>query len=249
MVKSEKEIQKMRVACQIVASAHKHIESYIKAGVTTEELDEILEKFIISQGAKPNFKGYRKYPKTACISVNDVVVHGIPSEKIILADGDIVSIDVGAVKDGYHGDAARTYAVGEITKEKQKLINVTKECFFKGMTEARAGRRVGDIGCAIQRHAESNGYSVVRSLTGHGIGKKLHEDPSIPNFGKAGTGTLLKNGMTLAIEPMINEGTFHVIFENDGWTCRTKDGKMSAHYEETILVTNGDAEILTKINE
>ncbi|MCL2861499.1 MAG: type I methionyl aminopeptidase [Firmicutes bacterium] len=247
MIKTEKEIQKMRAVCKIVALAHKHIERFIKAGVTTEYLDNELEKFILSQGAKPNFKNYRKYPKTACISVNDVVVHGIPSEKTILNDGDIVSIDVGAVKDGYHGDAARTYAVGVIEEKKQKLIDITKECFFKGMEQARAGRRIGDISESVQKHAEQNGFSVVRSLTGHGIGKKLHEDPSVPNFGKSGTGTLLKSGMTLAIEPMINEGTFHVIFESDGWTCRTEDGKLSAHYEETVLVTNGDAEILTTI--
>jgi len=247
MIKTDKEIIKMRAVCKIVAKAHKYIESHIKPGVTTDYLDEELEKFILSQGARPNFKGYRKYPKTACISLNDVVVHGIPSEKNYLSEGDIVSVDVGAVKNGYHGDAARTYAVGKISLDLQKLIDITKECFFEGLKQAREGRRVGDISEAIQKHAEANGYGVVRVLTGHGIGKKLHEAPSIPNFGKAGTGMQLKSGMTLAIEPMINEGTFKVKFDCDGWTCRTEDGKMSAHYEETILVTNGEPEILTVV--
>ncbi len=244
-VKTEKDLAKMREACRIVKEVHLYVEQFVKAGVSTAELDKKAEEFILKNGAKPNFKNYCGYPATACISVNDVVVHGIPSEKIILQEGDIVSIDLGAEYQGFHGDAARTHGVGKISAERQRLIDKTRESFFEGIKNARAGRRLGDISHSIQAYVEKNGYSVVRALVGHGIGRKLHEDPSVPNFGAAGQGVLLKAGYTLAIEPMVNAGAFGVKFESDGWTCRTVDGSDSAHYENTILVTGGEPQILT----
>ena len=244
-VKTEKDLAKMREACRIVKEVHLYVEQFVKAGVSTAELDKKAEEFILKNGAKPNFKNYCGYPATACISVNDVVVHGIPSEKIILQEGDIVSIDLGAEYQGFHGDAARTHGVGKISAERQRLIDKTRESFFEGIKNARAGRRLGDVSHSIQAYVEKNGYSVVRALVEHGIGRKLHEDPSVPNFGAAGQGVLLKAGYTLAIEPMVNAGAFGVKFESDGWTCRTVDGSDSAHYENTILVTGGEPQILT----
>lgn len=244
-VKTEKDLAKMREACRIVKEVHLYVEQFVKAGVSTAELDRKAEEFILKNGAKPNFKNYHGYPATACISVNDVVVHGIPSEKIILQEGDIVSIDLGAEYQGFHGDAARTHGVGKISAERQRLIDKTRESFFEGIKNARAGRRLGDVSHSIQAYVEKNGYSVVRALVGHGIGRKLHEDPSVPNFGAAGQGVLLKAGYTLAIEPMVNAGAFGVKFGSDGWTCRTVDGSDSAHYENTILVTGGEPQILT----
>ncbi len=243
-IKNALEIEKMRKVNKIVGDTHRHIEKFLRVGITTKELDTIAEDYILSTGAKPNFKNYNGYPATACISVNDVVVHGIPSN-YALKDGDIVSIDLGAVLNGYHGDAARTHGIGTISKEAQQLIDVTRESFFKGIEHARSGRRLGDISHAIQVHVEKFGYGIVRQMVGHGIGKRLHEEPSIPNFGSAGQGPILKPGYTLAIEPMINEGVYAIKFDNDGWTCRTKDGKLSAHYENTVLITNCDPEILT----
>jgi len=243
--KSPKEIQKMRDSCAIVAKAFKELEKHIKIGISTKELDAIAESFILSCGAKPSFKGYRGFPASSCISVNDVVIHGIPNAGRILKDGDIVSIDLGALKDDFHGDAARTFAVGNISKEAARLIDVTKECFFEGLRQARAGRRVGDISNAVQIHAERFGFSVVRNYTGHGIGRKLHEDPSIPNYGATGTGAILKAGYCLAIEPMINQGDFKTTLDADKWTVRTADGSLSAHYENTVLITHTDPEILT----
>ncbi len=238
----------MREACAIVAKTHELLAKHIKAGVTTAQLDALAEEFILSCGAKPNFKHYNGYPATACISVNDVVVHGIPSPDQVLEEGDIVSVDLGAVKDGYHGDAARTYPVGKVSARRQKLIDVTRECFFEGLKEVAPGKRLGDISSAVQSHAEANGFSVVRVMVGHGIGKKLHEEPSIPNFGPPGQGAVLKKGYCLAIEPMINAGTFKVKFDADGWTCRTLDGSDSAHYENTVLVTESGYEILTLLH-
>ncbi len=244
-VKSNAELDKMRKAGAITGDLLRYIEPFVKPGVSTLELDGLIEEYIRSRGAKPGFKGLYGFPGSACISIDDVVVHGIPSERR-LQEGEIVSIDVGAVLGGYNSDAARTFAVGKISEEKQRLIDVTRESFFVGMKHVRAGKRLGDVSHAIQEYVEANGFSVVRSMCGHGIGKKLHEDPSIPNFGQANTGVVLKNGYCLAIEPMVNEGTFKVEIDRlDGWTCRTLDRKSSAHYENTVIVTNFEPEILT----
>jgi len=245
MIKSSKDIEKMRAVCCIVAQTHAELKKHIKVGISTGELDKIAHEFILNSGAKPNFYKYRGYPAASCISINNVVIHGIPGDTL-LKNGDIVSIDLGAVLNGFHGDMARTYPVGDISKEAAHLIATTRESFFKGLAEARAGRRVGDIGAAIAAHVEKYGYSVVRNYCGHGIGRKLHEDPAIPNYGKPNTGAQLKAGYCLAIEPMINMGTHNVVIDPDGWTVRTTDGKLSAHYENTVLITNDDAEILTK---
>ncbi len=243
-IKKPNEIEKMRVAGKLTGDVLKMIEEHIKPGVTTAHVNKLIHEYILSHDAKPSFLGYHGYPASACVSVNDVVVHGIPGDRV-LQEGDIVSVDVGVIKDGWQGDAARTFAVGKIDPAAQKLIDVTRECFFKGIAQAHAGRRLGDVGEAIQRHAESYGFGVVREMVGHGIGRQMHEDPSVPNYGKAGTGVLLKRGYTLAIEPMINAGSFKIRFDSDGWTTRSVDGSLSAHYENTIVVNEGDPEILT----
>ncbi len=243
-VKKPNELDKMRVAGKLTGDALKHIEEKIKPGVTTAQINKWIHEFITSQNATPSFLGYHGYPASACVSVNDVVVHGIPCDRV-LQEGDIVSVDVGVIKNGWQGDAARTFAVGKISPEAQKLIDVTRECFFEGIKHARNGRRLGDLSSAIQRHAESHGYGVVREMIGHGIGRQMHEDPAVPNFGKEGTGVMLKTGYTIAVEPMINAGTFKIKFEPDGWTTRTADGSLSAHYENTIAIRDGEPEILT----
>lgn len=244
-VKSKSDLEKMRVAGQIVAAALKAVQDAVKVGITTFELDEIAEKVIRSHGATPSFKNYHGFPSATCMSVDEVVVHGFPSHRP-LKEGEILSVDVGACYNGFHGDAARTFAIGEIDKAKKRLIEVTEQSFFKGIEFAVVGGRLGDISNAVQVYAESHGYSVVRSMTGHGIGRRLHEDPSIPNYGPKGSGLLLKAGHTLAIEPMINMGRYEVeIDRNDGWTCRTKDGLPAAHYENTIAITDNGPEILT----
>lgn len=244
-LKKSFELDKMRHAGRIVGDALGMIEQYVKPGVSTLELDGIIEDFIRSRGALPSFKNYMGYKHAACISADDIVVHGIPSEKTILKEGQIVSIDVGAKLDGYHGDAARTFAVGAISDEAKQLIGVTRQSFFEGIKYCRAGRRLGDMSHAIQEYTQSFGYGVVREMTGHGIGKNLHEDPSVPNYGLAGTGPMLKAGYTLAVEPMITLGGYAIYIEPDGWTCRTKDGSLAAHYENTLIVTDGEPEILT----
>ncbi|MCI8595285.1 MAG: type I methionyl aminopeptidase [Clostridia bacterium] len=243
-VKKPSEINKMRVAGKLTGDVLKFIEEKIKPGVTTAQVNAAIHEYILLHDAKPSFLHYRGYPASACVSVNDVIVHGIPGS-YVLQEGDIVSIDVGVVKDGWQGDAARTFAVGKISDGARKLINVTRECFFEGIKHARDGKRLGDLSSAIQRHAESNGYGVVREMIGHGIGRNMHEEPNVPNFGKEGTGVLLKSGYTIAVEPMINAGTFKIKFDPDGWTTRTADGSLSAHYENTILVRDGEPEILT----
>ncbi len=243
-VKKPSEINKMRVAGKLTGDVLKFIEEKIKPGVTTAQVNAAIHEYILLHDAKPSFLHYRGYPASACVSVNDVIVHGIPGS-YVLQEGDIVSIDVGVVKDGWQGDAARTFAVGKISDGAQKLINVTRECFFEGIKHARDGKRLGDLSSAIQRHAESNGYGVVREMIGHGIGRNMHEEPNVPNFGKEGTGVLLKSGYTIAVEPMINAGTFKIKFDPDGWTTRTADGSLSAYYENTILVRDGEPEILT----
>lgn len=244
-IKSAKQVEKMRKACEITREALELMEKNIRPGISTKQLDKIAHDFIISKGGKPNFLNYNGFPGSICASVNDEVVHGIPDKHTILKEGDIISIDMGTVLDGWHSDAARTFPVGKISDEAQKLIDVTKECFFEGIKYLKHGAKLGDVSEAIQRHAESHGYGVVRDLVGHGVGQSLHEDPSVPNFGKAGHGVKLAAGMTLAIEPMINEGTYKVEVLDNDWTVVTADGKLSAHYENTVLVTRDGCEILT----
>ena len=243
-IKNEHELLAMRRACRITAQARALAGSMVKPGVKTQEIDKAVHDFIVAQGAKPSFLNYNGFPASVCISVNDCVIHGIPGG-YTLKEGDIVSVDVGAQIEGFHGDCAATYPCGAISTEAQRLIDVTKESFFVGIREATKGHRVSDISHAIQTYVESNGFSVVRSFVGHGIGRKLHEDPEVPNFGAAGRGPRLLKGMTLAIEPMVNEGTYDVHVLRDGWTVLTNDGKLSAHYENTVLITDGEPEILT----
>ena len=244
-IKSAKQIEMMRKSAVITKGALELIEKNIRPGVTTAYLDKIAHEYILSKGGKPNFLNYNGFPGSICTSVNDAVVHGIPSKREVLREGDIISIDMGTVLDGYHSDAARTFAVGKISPEAQQLIDVTKQCFFEGIKQLRHGAKIGDVSHAIQTYAESFGYGVVRDLVGHGIGRSLHEDPQVPNFGRAGRGVKLAKGMTLAIEPMINEGTYKVEVEDDDWTVVTADGKLSAHYENTVVITESGCEILT----
>ncbi|MDE6504422.1 MAG: type I methionyl aminopeptidase [Clostridia bacterium] len=244
-IKNEKEIELMRESCRIAKETLDFVGKNIRAGMTTKEVDELVYKYITSCGAYPSELGYEGYPASSCVSVNEVVVHGIPGERI-LADGDIVSVDIVAEKNGFHGDAARTYLIGNVSEEKKKLVKVTEECFFKAIEGLQAGVPLYNIGHAVQTHAEANGYGVVRALTGHGIGRSMHEDPAVPNYGKRGTGMRLKAGMTICIEPMINAGTYKVLVDrNDGWTVVTADGKPAAHYENTVLIKEDGVEILT----
>ena len=244
-IKSAKQVEKMRASAKITKEALELLEKNIKPGVTTAQLDKIAYDFIISKGAKPNFLNYNGFPGSICASLNDEVVHGIPSKKVVLKEGDIISIDMGAVLDGWHSDAARTFGVGKISDEAQRLIDVTRESFFEGIKYLKHGAKLGDVSSAIQNYVEKNGYSVVRDLVGHGIGQSLHEDPSVPNFGTAGRGVKLAAGMTLAIEPMVNAGTHKVAVLDDDWTVVTYDGNLSAHYENTVLITKDGYEILT----
>jgi methionyl aminopeptidase len=249
-IKTKKEIDFIRDSCKIVAETLQLIKANVRVGVTTKDLDQIAEDYILSNNAKAAFKGYSQggssvdYPASICSSINEEVVHGIPGKRV-LKNGDIISLDVGVYKNGYYGDAALSVAVGELTEEKKKLMEVTEKSLLMGIEEAKAGNHVYDISYAVQSYVESNGFSVVRDLCGHGVGKYLHEDPSIPNFGKKGTGAKLKNGMTLAIEPMVNAGSYQVLTAEDGWTILTIDGSPSAHFEHTILISNNKAEILT----
>ncbi|MBE5755078.1 MAG: type I methionyl aminopeptidase [Clostridiales bacterium] len=243
-IKKEKEIELMRVAGSITAGALDEISKHIKPGISTLELDKIANKFIIDKGAKPAFLRYSGFPNSICASIDDVVVHGIPKQDIVLEEGQIIGIDVGAKFGGYCGDAARTFAVGKISEDKQKLMDVTKECFFRAIKNLKAGSRLGDIGYEVERYAEKFGFKPVRSMGGHGIGKNMHEDPFVPMYGRAGTGMKLEAGMTLAIEPMINMGTYEI--DIDGWDVRTADGLPSAHYENTVLIKEDGVEILTK---
>ncbi|MCD8390734.1 MAG: type I methionyl aminopeptidase [Firmicutes bacterium] len=244
-IKTPKQIAKMKKSGEVTKGAFEAVEKAIRPGVTTKYLDKIAYDYIISKGAKPNFLNYDGFPGTICASVNDEVVHGIPSDKIVLKEGDIISVDMGAVLDGWHSDAARTYAVGKISSEAQQLIDVTKQSFFEGIKYVKHGAKLGDVSHAIQEYAESFGYGVVRDLVGHGIGTSLHEDPNVPNFGKAGHGLRLAAGMVLAIEPMITEGTWKVSVLDDDWTIVTDDGKLAAHYENTLAVTKDGYELLT----
>ncbi len=246
-IKSPREIELMRKAGRIVALAHAEVKKHIKPGVSTYELDKIVEEVIRSNGAIPSFKGYNGFPGSICASINEVVVHGIPSKKEILKNGDIIAIDIGADFKGYHGDSAWTYAVGDISTEDKELMRVTEEALFKGLGSVKALVHLSDISNSIGTYATSLGYGVVEEFTGHGIGSHLHEDPAIPNFGKPGSGPILKAGMTLAIEPMINIGTKRVKVLLDNWTTITCDKKKSAHFEHTILVTEDGYEILTTL--
>ena len=243
-IKSTSEIMKMRRSGQILSSVLSELEKNIRPGITTKELDRIAYECIKSHDAIPSFLDYHGFPASICASVNDTVIHGIP-DSTALKEGDIISIDIGVIKDGYHTDAARTFGVGEISDEAKRLIEVTKQSFFEGMKYARHGERLFSISATIQDYIESHGYSIVRNYCGHGIGKALHEDPEIPNYGTFGHGIRLCKGMTIAVEPMVNEGGFETKCQKDGWTVKTKDGSLAAHYENTILITDCEPELLT----
>lgn len=246
ILKSPNEIEIMKKAGRLVAEVHEKLKQAVQPGITTGELDRIAEEYILASGALPAFKGYNDFPASICTSINEEVVHGIPGSRVLL-EGDIISMDIGAIVDGYYGDAAQTHPVGKITQEKEKLIQVTQQSFFEGIKFAKEGYRLSDISNAIQKYVESNGLSIVRDYVGHGIGQNLHEDPSIPNYGRPGKGPRLKAGMVLAIEPMVNIGTYHVQTLENNWTVVTLDGKPSSHYENTIVITQEEPEILTKI--
>jgi methionyl aminopeptidase len=251
-VKTPREIDLMREVGRVVAGILETVGKHIKPGVTTEELDRIAEDYVLSQNAKPAFKGYgydkrNLFPATICLSIDDQVVHGIPGPRQV-EEGQLVSVDVGAIKNGYYGDAARTFALGNVSEEKKKLLEVTEKALYVGIENAISGNHVEDISQAVQEYVESHGFSVVRDLVGHGIGTKLHEDPPVPNYGKKGKGPLLRTGMALAIEPMVNAGTYRVYTARDGWTVYTSDGKPSAHFEHTVVITDGKPEILTAAN-
>ncbi len=246
-IKNSEQLASMRKAGRITGEAILAAREHIKEGVSTKELDTIIRTYIEKCGAKPSFLGYGGFPGSACISINEEVIHGIPSAKRFLKEGDIVKIDVGAYIGGFHGDSANTFGVGKISKEAEKLISVTRESFYRGVQMAKAGKRVGDIGYAIQSFAEGLGYGVVRKFVGHGVGKELHEDPEVPNFGTAGRGARLYPGMTIAVEPMINIGTREVKVLDDEWTVVTADGSLSAHYEHTIAIADGEPILLTLV--
>ncbi len=243
-VKTEEEIALMREPNAVVRDCLKFVGEKICAGMTTKEVDTLVYDFIKASGAEPSCLGYCGYPASACVSVNETVVHGIPDDRV-LAEGDIVSVDLCAYKNGFHGDGARTFCIGEVSAEKRKLVKVTEECFFKAIEGLKEGTPLYDIGYKVQRHAESNGFSVIRAYTGHGIGREMHEDPSVPNFGRRGTGIRLKAGTVLCIEPMIAAGSYRVRILDDEWTAVTADGKAAAHYENTVVVREDGVEILT----
>lgn len=243
-IKNERELDLMRQACKITAAARALAGEMVRPGMTTKQIDKAVYEFIVSQGAKPSFLHYNGYPASVCISVNDTIIHGIPGH-YVLRERDIVSVDVGAFFKGYHGDCAATFPCGQISPEAQKLIDVTRQSFFEGLKQATFGHRVSDISHAVQTYVESNGFSVVRDFVGHGVGTHLHEEPEVPNYGAPGHGPRLLPGMTIAIEPMVNVGTYNVRVLKDGWTTVTADGKLAAHYENTVLITGGEPEILT----
>lgn len=246
-IKTARELSLMKDACRISAEALRAAGEAVKPGISTLEIDTIVRRYIEKQGASPSFLGYGGFPASACISVNSVVIHGIPSKSTVLKEGDIVSVDVGAFYKGYHGDNAYTFPCGRISAGAQALLNATKESLFEGIKQAQAQNRVGDIGAAVQEYVEARSYSVVRNYTGHGVGAKLHEDPSVPNYGTRGRGFKLLPGMTIAIEPMVNEGTHHTRVLGDKWTVITADGKLSAHFEHTVAITPDGPKILTQL--
>lgn len=244
-LKTDEEIELLRISNQIVAKTLAEMAKLITPGVSTAQLDKVAEEFIRDHGAVPGFLGYGGFPKSICTSVNEQVVHGIPSDHLYLEDGDVISVDCGVYFNGFHGDSAYTFCVGDVKPEIVALLRTTKESLYKGIEQAQEGRRLGDLGYAIQSYCEERGYSVVREMIGHGVGRKLHEAPEVPNFGRKGNGILLKSGMTIAIEPMINLGTRHLVFEKDGWTTRTVDRKVSAHFEHSVAIRRGQADILS----
>lgn len=245
IIKSAREIELMREAGRRLATVHRQARNIIRPGMSSYELDKEIHQFILDQDGIPSFLDYQGFPASSCISVNDVVIHGIPSKEEIFEEGDIVSLDLGLIYQGYHADAARTLFIGQVDEKTKKLVRVTREAFFKGLDFCYENQRLSDISHAIQSHCEAHGFSVVREFTGHGIGKDLHEDPAIANYGQANRGPRLRPGMALAIEPMVNQGSREIRLESDGWTVRTLDGCNSAHYEHTILITDGDPELLT----
>ena len=248
-LKTDDDLVFLRESGQIVAKALGTVADYINPGITTKYLDQIAEEYIRSCGAVPSFLNYNGFPASLCISLNDVVVHGIPTKEQVLQEGDIVSVDCGALKNGFHGDSAYTFRVGDVSKETEALLRTTKESLYQGIAQAVEGKRVGDIGFAVQEYCQRRGYTVVREMVGHGVGRNLHEDPEVPNVGKRGSGPQLKAGMVIAIEPMINMGSRNIVMERDGWTVRTADRKPSAHFEHTIAIRkNGGAEILTSFD-
>lgn len=244
-LKSDEEIELLRISNQIVAKTLAEMAKIIAPGVTTSQLDKVAEEFIRDNGAVPGFLGYGGFPNSICTSVNDQVVHGIPSDKVVLEDGDVISVDCGAYINGFHGDSAYTFCVGNVDPVIIELLKTTKESLYKGIEQAQEGKRLGDIGSAIQTYCESKGYSVVREMIGHGVGRNLHESPEVPNYGRKGNGIMLKSGMTIAIEPMINLGKRNLVFEKDGWTTRTVDRRPSAHFEHSIAIRKGKADILS----
>lgn len=243
-LKSDSEIAKMREAGKVLARTMREVSELIEPGVTLSKLNQLAERLIVEAGCVPSFKGYRGFPAASCVSVNHVVIHGIP-DGYELKSGDIIGLDFGVIKDGWHADSAWTFPVGEISESAQRLLNVTRESLSQGIAKARVGNHLGDIGATVQKYVESNGYQVVREMVGHGIGRDLHEEPSVPNYGKAGKGIRLQSGMTICIEPMVNEGTYKVNTLADGWTIVTADGKLSAHFEHTVAITANGPEILT----
>lgn len=245
ILKNDNEIRKMKEAGRIVEEALRLMEANIRPGISTFHLDRIAEEFITKQGAVPSFKGYGGFPGSICASVNDVVIHGIPSKEVILKEGDIISVDMGALKDHYHGDAARTFMVGEVSQTAKDLIRVTEESFFRGLEAFRAGNRLGDISSAIESYITAAGFGIVRDFVGHGIGRNLHEQPNVPNYGRPGLGPVLREGMVLAIEPMVNVGSYEVKVLKDNWTVKTRDGSLSAHYENTVALTEQGPQLLT----
>jgi len=247
--KSPEEIEIMRISCLLVSAAHTAVVPFLKEGITTRKVNDIVEEFILDNKAIPSFKNYHGFPAATCISMNEAVVHGFPGEHV-LKSGDIISLDIGVYKNGFHGDSAYTYAIGEVSADVKQLLRVTKESLYKGIEKAVKGNRIGDISYAIQEHTEKlHGYGVVREMVGHGLGMDLHEDPQVPNYGKKGYGAKLKEGMVLAIEPMINLGTRDIVHLSDGWTILTKDRKPSAHFEHDVCVTAGAPDILTSFSD
>ena len=246
LLKSSRELGHMRAAGRILAEVKERLKALVRTGASTKDIDEDIESFIVGKGAVPAFKGYRGYPATVCTSINNEVVHGIPSAKRKLKDGDIIGLDLGCIVEGYYGDCAITLPVGPVPERVQELLDVTRESLDKAIVQCRAGNRIGDISHAVQAHCESHGFGVVRAFVGHGIGRSLHEEPQVPNFGEAGRGPVLKAGMVLAIEPMVTMGSWEVRVLEDGWTAVTVDGSLSAHFEDTIAITDSGPEVLTR---
>ena len=249
IIKSDHEVEMMKIPAKLTAEILRDLEGFIKPGISTLDIDKYIEERILAGGMKPAFKGYGGFPGSACVSPNEVVVHGIPSKKVILKEGDIVSVDVGAIYKGWHSDMARTYPVGKISEDAERLIRATRESFFEGLKYCKAGNYLSDVSHAIQKRVEEDGFGVIRDYVGHGIGQSLHEDPAVPNYGRPGRGPKLKKGMVLAIEPMVSMGTYEVEVLADDWTAVTCDGRYAAHYENTVVITDGEPEVITLLQE